>query len=244
VALPIVTVQASGVAEAFVESWTLENLGAARHFLGGTQENPVLDATHRYDESETYLHSVALQAKYQLPFRSIIDSAVLLDVRIPTGSTDRLLGDGAFNWYVGFITSGAFEAINPHLNIVYNGRGENWESDRINYTVGFDRRITPGVTLAVDLLGDIAVDEGATIRLYDPVQGPVTPLYKNYPGTPEPVRLSNVEDRDNDNIMNLSAGTRIAFSPKVQALANVIFPLSKGGLYATWVPTAGVTVIL
>ena len=244
IALPIVNVQAKGVAEAFIESWTLENLGGARHFLGGTAESPVLDAARRYDESDTYLHAIALQAKYQLPFRSSFDSALLLDVRIPAGSKDRLLGKGATNWYLGLITSGSFDLVNPHLNLVYHGRGQNWESDRINYTVGFDRRLTPGVTVAIDLLGDIAVNQDQTIRLYDPVQGPITPLYTSFPGTPRDIRLSNVEDRDNDNSMNLSAGTRVAFSPKVQALANIIVPLSSGGLYATWVPTAGLTVIL
>ncbi len=244
VALPIVNVQASGVAEAFIESWTLENMGQARHFLGGTPESPVLEAVHRYDESETYLHAVALQAKYQLPLEGRFESAALLDVRIPTGSTDRLLGKGAMNWYLGLIASGNLDVFNPHVNVLYNGRGENWESNRLAYVVGLDRPVSPGVTVALDLLGDVTLDTDRTIRLYDPSRGPVTQVYDEYPGAPRSVPLSNVEDRDNDNTLHLSAGTRIAFSQKVQALVNVIVPLTSGGLYATWVPTAGLTVIL
>lgn len=244
VALPIVTVQTSGVAEATVDSWTLENMGEARHFLGGTAESPVLEATHRYDESETYLHSVAVQAKYRFPLGGNFDSGLLVDVRIPTGSTDRLLGKGALNWYAGLIASGDLNLLNPHVNVIYNGRGESWDSDRVSYAIGFDRPVGAGVTIALDLLGDVAVDNSQTIRFYDPARGPVTPLYTSFPGTPRDIPLSNVEDRDHDNTLSLSAGTRVAFSEQVQALVNVLVPLTSGGLYATWVPTAGLTVIL
>lgn len=244
VALPIVTVQASGVAEAIIESWTLENMGQARHFLGGTAESPVLQAIHRYEESDTYLHSIAIQAKYQLPLGGAFDSAALLDVRIPTGSTDHLLGKGALNWYLGLVASGELDVFNPHVNIVFNGRGESWDSDRVSYIVGFDRPVAGGVTVALDLLGDVAIDNGQTIRFFDPSQGPVTPVYTTFPGTPRDVHLSNVDDRGHDNTLNLSAGTRVAFNQHVQALVNLLVPLSSGGLYATWVPTAGLTVIL
>ncbi len=244
VALPIVNVQTRGVAEAEVESWTLENTGQASHFLGGTSETPVLEASHRYEASETYLHSIALQTKYQLPVEGAFEAAALLDVRIPTGSTDRLLGEGALNWYLGVIGSGSFDLLNPHVNLLFNSRGASWDSDRVSYAVGFDRPLSPGVTLAVELLGDVALNTDQTIRLYDPSRGPITPVYNEYPGTPRNVPLSNVEDRDHDNMMNLSAGTRVAFSPEVQALVNVIVPLSSGGLYASWVPTAGLTIIL
>ena len=244
IALPIVSIQTRGVAEAFVESWTLDNLGSASHFLGGTAESPVLDASHRYEESETYLHAIAVQAKYQLPSQSGFDSAILLDVRIPTGGADRLLREGSLGWNVGIIGSGSFDLANPHVNILYNNRGAEWDSDRISYAVGFDRRLSPGVTLVLDLLGDVALNQDRTIRLYDPARGPLTPLYTSYPGTPQDIPLSNVEDRDHDNTLNLSAGSRIAFSPAIQALVNVIVPLGSGGLYATWIPTAGLSVIL
>ena len=244
VAFPIVNVQARGVADAEIESWTLENTGEASHFLGGTEETPVLEASHRYEASETYLHTIALQTKYQLPLEGRFETAALLDVRIPIGSRDRLLGEGALNWYAGVIASGDLDLLNPHINLLYNGRGAGWDSDRLAYTIGFDRRLSPGVTLALDLLGDVVLNQDQTIRLYDPARGPVTPVYNEYPGTPRMVALSNVEDRDHDNTMNLSAGTRIAFSREVQGLVNVIIPLSSGGLYATWVPTAGLTVIL
>ena len=244
IALPIVTVQARGVAEADVNSWTLENTGRASHFLGGTSEAPVLEASHRYEESDTYLHAIALQAKYQLPLASRFETAVSLDIRIPTGTRERMLGEGALGWYVGFIGSGDFDIANPHVNILYNRRGVSWASDRVAYAVGFDRKVTSGLTLAVDLLGDIALNQDRTVRLYDPAQGPTTPLYYSYPGTPVDVPLSNVEDREHDNTLHFSAGGRIAFTESVQALVNIIVPLSSGGLYATVVPTAGLSVIL
>lgn len=244
VAFPIVSIQASGVAEAEIDSWTLENLGQASHFLGGTSETPVLEASERYEASETYLHTIAVQTKYQLPLEARFETAALLDVRIPIGGNDRLLGEGALNWYLGLIGSADFDLLNPHVNLLYNARGASWDSDRMSYTIGFDRPLSPGVTLAVDLLGDIALNQDQTIHLYDPANGPVTPVFQEYPGTPRMVALSNVEDRDHDNTMNLSAGTRIAFSREIQGLLNVIVPLSTGGLYATWVPTAGLTVIL
>ena len=244
IAFPIVTVQARGVAEANIDSWTLENTGSAAHFLGGTSQAPVLEASHRYEDSDTYLHAIALQAKYQLPLASRFETAVALDIRIPTGGRERLLGEGALGWYVGFIGSGDFDIANPHVNILYNRRGVSWASDRVAYAVGFDRKITPGLTLAVDLLGDIALDQDRTIRLYDPAQGPSTPVYFGYPGTAVDVPLSNVENREHDNTLHFSAGGRIAFSERVQALVNVIVPLSSGGLYASWVPTAGLSVIL
>ncbi|MFW5972491.1 MAG: hypothetical protein ACOCTG_00750 [Bacteroidota bacterium] len=244
VAFPIVSMQARGVAEATVESWTLEHTGLARHFLGGTPENPVLDATYRYDEAETSLNAIALQAKYQFPFDGWFESAALLDVRIPTGNSGRLLGEGATNWYLALIASSSLQVLNPHVNLIYNARGASYDSDRLAYAIGFDRVVVPGVTVALDVLGDVTLNTDQTIRLYDRAQGSSAPVYFEWPGTPRNIPLSNVEDRNHDNRMDLSAGARNAFSPEIQAVVSLMVPLSSGGLYATWVPTAGLTVIL
>lgn len=242
-ALPIVTLSAGGVAEAHIDSWTLDNTGRARHFLGGTDENPVLEASYRYEETETSLHSIGVRGKYQFPFQQF-DAAALLDIRIPTGSRSRLLGSGATSWNLGIVSSGDLGFLNPHFNLLYNGRGSGYGSDRLTYAIGFDRRLVPGVSVAVDILGNFALNHDETIRLYNLANGPSTPVYYEFPGTPVTVPLSNIDDRDHDNTMNLSAGSRIAFSPEIQAMVNVMVPIRDGGLYARWVPTAGLTVIL
>jgi hypothetical protein len=58
------------------------------------------------------------------------------------------------------------------------------------------------------------------------------------------VSLSNIPDRSNDNLYNVSAGIRYSPSAQVLILANILVPLNDGGLRAPVAPTFGVSVNL
>jgi hypothetical protein len=53
------------------------------------------------------------------------------------------------------------------------------------------------------------------------------------------VRLSNIPDRENDNLFSLAAGVRYAPTDVFMVFANILAPLNTAGLRASVVPTIG-----
>lgn len=79
-------------------------------------------------DSATGLGDILLRAKYNL-FRGTTTSfAAALDLRLPTGDSDNLLGTGATRATVFGIASGEYGRFSPHVNLGYtfsNGEGSS-----------------------------------------------------------------------------------------------------------------------
>ena len=242
VAVPVLSVNLQGNARARINSFTYGRFGKALHYFGGDTLNPVLQTTVPYDESSTGLGDVALRIKYNFAHDAGVDFAGLLDVRFPTGKKDDFLGTGKMKARLSAIISKRFKDLRPHLNVGYEFRAADFETDIIDIKAGFDQKLLSGFTFAMDVLGTIAMDNSKTAQL---LPGSRDIYFRVNQGQYiEHVDLSNVPERTNDNQVTLSSGFRYAPSESIVFFGNALVPLNDGGLTATITPSLGFSIYL
>lgn len=104
------------------------------------------------------LGDLVARAKYQFKRFGAGGLAAGLDLRLPTGDEQELLGSGATQAKLFLIASGGGRKFSPHVNFGYTfssggGAAIGELPDEINYTVGFDAAVHPRVTLTGDVVG-------------------------------------------------------------------------------------------
>ncbi len=139
-------------------------------------------STRRFSDqgSATGLGDIALRAKYNFLHRKGGGLAAALDLRLPTGDQDQLLGTGATQAKLSLLYSGDYGRFSPHLNLGYTySKGDVSDAvrldpaeeksraalggvnldpnlsvpDEINYTGGFTFTLSPRATVTVDAVG-------------------------------------------------------------------------------------------
>jgi hypothetical protein len=152
----------------------------------------------RADESRTDgsgssfgLGDILLRTKVALIASDNFDAAAAVDIRLPTGDPDMLLGTGFTQARVMFIGGTTFGSVNPHVNIGYTFGGEGMvfdadkrlegssenpdlferqPSEEFNYTAGVDIAATPRITIAGDIIGRV-VKNSAGLEFFDSGSG-------------------------------------------------------------------------
>jgi len=81
------------------------------------------------------------------------DLAGLLQVKLPSGNPDDLLGTGHTNFLPMLVASKTYAFITPHLNVGYEMTTGPRSDDNLRYVAGFDMRLHPRLTFATDVLG-------------------------------------------------------------------------------------------
>ncbi len=225
-AVPVVKFRMEGVS-------TAEILPAADpvfHFFGGTQENPILHATTRVGDETVGIGDLAGRLKARFVRSEMIDVAVLGEIRVPTGREEDFLGTGELGARGLLIASGAFGDFSPHLNAGYTHRGGGLSADAIELAIGFDHRLAPWATIAVDLLSSFRLDDDAI--------GFPTALEINQPyrRVIERTNIPNIRD----DIIDGSIGMKFRTGSGVMLVANALVALNDGGLRSRVVPTFGI----
>lgn len=242
VAVPFVNLSLKGTASAVINSFTFARLGRAFHSFNADQLNPDLIDQVPYDESVSGLGDVALRLKYGILAGGDVDLAALADIRLPTGEESDFLGTGKTNARFSWIMSRKVGNFVPHVNLGYDYRGADLDSDEFEFVLGFDNKIAKGVTFAADLLAEIDIQGDEAIDLA-PGSRPIHDMFVTTTGdtaiSARQVDLSNIADRNNDNTIDLALGFRIAPSENILFLANILVPLNDGGLRSTFAPTLG-----
>ena len=241
VAVPLVNIRMSGTATATIESYTFGR-GAAHHIFGGDTLHPVLTTAVPYDESASGVGDIALRVKYNISRGGNIEVAALGDVRIPTGKTSDFLGSGKPTYRLWAIFSGRVGDANPHLNVGYALTPASYQSDAVEFRAGVDTKISSSTTLAVDVLGQIDVNQDEAVHLA-PGSVTITDLVPGGQST-RTVRLSNIPDRSDDNLFSLAAGIRFAPTDALMVFANILAPLNTAGLRSSITPTIGASIRL
>lgn len=245
IAVPFVWITMRGEARANVNSFTLVGpIGRALHSFGGSLTAPELTRSIPYDVSAKGLGDIALRAKYRLPTGSATGVALLVDVRLPTGDERDYLGTGDLNARFSVISSRKVGDFTPHLNVGYDYRGANLDSDEFEFAVGFDQKVGAGLTVAADLLGAFDLDGSETIDL---TGEPISLLFTNSETGVQFTQTfprSNVWAADRDHSLQIALGGRWAPVEQLQVLGNVVVPLLNRGLTSTIAPTLGVSVII
>ena len=145
--------------------------------------------TERTDSSgsSSGIGDILLRAKVALMASDSFDAAVAVDIHLPTGDPEKLLGTGFTQTRLMFIGGTTLGRVNPHVNVGYTfgglgmefGADNRWEgsfgdpelfnrqpSEEFNYTAGVDIAATGRVTIAGDVIGRV-VRNSAAIDPYD-----------------------------------------------------------------------------
>ena len=255
IALPVINVGMHGDAKAVVRSFTHSHDGEALHHFGetGTEiDGPDLDHITSYDESSFGIGDLTLRLKYSFSDQSTVDFAGLVDVRLPTGKEEDFLGTGETNIRFMGIISKKINQFTPHLNLGYDYRPGDYDSDEFEYALGFDQKIIKGLTLAVDFLGEIDLKEEETLNFdysAEPlvINDHVTHVDEDENGNivetegilTRTIEQTNIPRRDNDSVHNFAFGLRFAPTNSNVLLANILLPLNTGGLRSSVAFTLG-----
>jgi len=166
----------------------------------------------------------------------------LLDVRLPTGKEEDFLGSGKPTILLYGILSNRFGDLGTHLNVGYARKNADLQSDAILYKGGFDTKLLPTLTFALDILGQVDLNKDEAIHL---APGSVT-IVDRVPGgtSTRIVPFSNIPDADADNNVAMSVGFRFAPSDNTNLLLNALVPLNSTGLRAPIAPTVGISILL
>lgn len=236
IAAPLIVTTLRGNAEAAIASYTLEHLGTAVHRFGGNDANPVLTTSVPFQESALGLGDVAVRLKYNFLRGWQRNAAALLEARLPTGKQDDFLGAGDTDFRLVFIAEQRIGTFSPHLNLGFNRGTEGLNNDMLELKAGFEQRIAEGLNLAVDVLATHDLSNTMTIAF------PGSAIIHDHEAGETMIReieLSNVPNRDHDNIMDASVGFRFAPSNRFAFLGNLLIPLNDGGLRSSFTPTVG-----
>ncbi len=244
VAIPMINVNMSGEPSAIVHSFTFAHQGTANHNFDTLSSNPVLMKTAEpYDTETSGIGDLTVRLKYSFLRGRGLNLATLLDVRLPTGDEENFLGTGHTNARLIGILSGKIGDFTPHLNLGYDYRGDEMESDEVEFALGFDQKLVPGLTFAADFLGEINLEKE---NFFDAFADKAA-IVDRAPGGGQSTRtinLSNIPDRSDENIYNAAIGLRFAPSENLILLGNILLPLNDAGLRSNIAATFGLAVFL
>jgi hypothetical protein len=198
----------------------------------------------------TGIGDLVVRSKYNFLTSGNTGMAAAVDLRLPTGDSDNLLGLGTTQAKAYLILSQTHARISPHVNVGYtfSGAGDRVGtfgdfsplgiSDEFNYAGGVEIVASPQLTIIGDVLGRTLIDAGKieaqtkTFQFRPGAASPgATPLETSStnPLTNAPYRQLALTP-GNLNLALGSAGIKYNPFPKMLLSANVLFPLTTAGL--------------
>jgi hypothetical protein len=238
VAVPLVRVDLEAALDTRVNRLATEGFEdpPAHLFSDGSDE-----ATFLAEGSASGVGDVVVRGKWNFSSQPGRGMAAALDLRLPTGDEDELLGSGATQARLLLIGSASFGTFSPHVNAgysFYEGEGPQGFDlpEEASFSVGFDWGVHPRVTIAADLLWR---------TLFDAQQLQVdqaTHLYRRWDetaisSTQRPVLTT---ERDDLNLYSGALGCKVNLWGQVLLTANLLVSLSDDGLQdESFIPLLG-----
>jgi hypothetical protein len=206
-------------------------------------------STDRTDSSGSSfgIGDLVIRTKAALPTRNGFDTAAMVDLRLPTGDSEKLLGTGYTQAKVLFIAGSTLGSVTPHANVGYTfggsgmtfGEDNRWTgsfgdpelirrqpSEEFNYTFGVDMSATPTITVAGDVIGRVVKDT-AGMRLFDS-------------GASDPDRVIFLEVTPGTVHLLLGAvGAKVSVGGSWLATGTILFPLNSNGIKPAVTPVIG-----
>jgi hypothetical protein len=226
-------------------------VGEAR--VTGSVSQLFIDHTGRTSGSASYqgssfgLGDVVVRAKAALVAARRFDGAVALDLRLPTGEPDALLGTGRVQAKAMFIAASTLGRATPHVNVGYTfggsgmmfGADNRWTgsfgdpelirrepSPEFGYTVGVDVAATPRLTVAADVIARVVKNSANMRQFNSPAQ--------------DADRVTFLEVLPGSvHLMLAAAGVKFSVGSSWLATASVLFPLTENGIAPAVTPVFG-----
>jgi len=233
VAIPIVRVEMAATVDT-----TLLRLGTGADTT--THRLAAGDGTHATKSttaSASGIGDVILRGKYQFFQSAAGGVAAAIDLRLPTGKSEDLLGVGHTQAKVYLIASGGSDRVAPHVNVGYTFSGSDSTTsqyDEVNYVGGVDVAASNRVTIAGDIIGRTLRDAGR-LQLTDTVFNP------NPPAGVQSITRSQftLDPNASLNLLVGAIGVKANVTSTLLISANVLFPLTNKGLSSKVTPVIG-----
>jgi hypothetical protein len=190
---------------------------------------------------------VVIRTKAALTTARQFSTAAAVDLRLPTGDTEKLMGTGAMQAKVMFIGATTIGDVNPHLNFGYTFGGSGMEfgadnrwigsfgdpevierqpSEELGYTFGADIAVSSRITVAGDVIGRV-VRNAASMTRFDS-------------GSSDPDRFVFLEVTPGAVHLLLGAvGAKVNIGGSWLLTGTVLFPLNHNGIRPAVTPVIG-----
>jgi hypothetical protein len=186
--------------------------------------------------SATGIGDVVVRGKYNLFREGAQGVALGVDLRLPTGDKDNMLGTGSTQTAVYLIGSGDVgDKLSPHVNVGYTFARGGIANDALNYVGGIEYGATPKLTVIGDLLGHTVRN---AFRLSD-VSVPHS--FQQGPTAPTQTTTLQTISETLGSLTSVVAAAGVKFNPAGNFLisAHVLVPLTDTGLKSRVTPVLG-----
>ena len=218
----------------------------ARVLRLATGENSNLHAFPNGTTTNTYTSSgsaagigdILLRGKYRFFSGQGGGVAAGLEVRLPTGDAENLLGAGAAGVNAMIIGSSAYGAWAPHFNIAYSASGTGDVvnvPDEFGFRLGTEFAASPRATLVADLIGRSLIDAGR-LELEDTIWP-----FTDAAGVPHATILREFVTHPGETLtlVQLGVGGKFNITGNLLINANVLISLTSSGVSAPFTPVIG-----
>ncbi len=187
------------------------------------------------------LGDVVLRSKWNFVRRPGAAFAVGVDLRLPTGDENDLLGSGATQTKVYLVASGPARRFSPRASVGYtlSSGGSSFTGDlpdEIGYSAGFDAGLHSRVTLTADVLGRTLRNASRLVQ----VQRTFNYTLRTSPQVLSTTRATP-EAREGDLSLLLgAAGLKVNPVGRLLVNAGVLFSIGNAGLQDKLTPVFGI----
>lgn len=235
IVVPVAHVRLDATVVASVLRLATENITGIHQFVGEESRETIVESG-----SATGIGDILLRGKYHFLPRGAGGLAAAMDLRLPTGDEENLLGTGATQAKFYVIGSGAVSRLAPHFNIGYTFSGDSSNeflnvTDEFNYVVGTEIYASERLTVNFDVIGRQLIDSG---RLVDQTK---TFNFRNVAGQQGSASFNEFALRDG-NLSLATSAIGVKFNPMRNLLisANLLLPMTDGGIRSNPVPVIGI----
>ncbi len=249
VALPIIRVDLDATVQATIIRLATADTPNVHTFAQGANQTR---SDFSGDASAAGIGDILLRSKYNIVQNGETGFAVAIDLRLPTGDEDDLLGLGAFQSKIFRVLSAGNDRFATHANLGFtlSGTGDVEPiagfqplgvSDEFNYSGGVQWVAHPRITVIGDILGRTLIDAGQVEEATQTFQyragagsAGTVPLQTSSmnPLTGQPYSQLALSD-GNLNLILGAIGAKVNLAPNLLISGNVLFPFTKGGLRDT-----------
>ena len=245
VIVPVVRISMSGTSTQQIIRLATAATPTIHEFPNGGSVNVV-----NQSGTATGIGDIVVRAKYQLVQVPGGGLAAALDLRLPSGNADNLLGTGSTQTKLTLIASGGRDRFSPHANLGYAftsgstavdiGSGGSFSlsaPDEFDYTGGFELAAMPKLTILGDLIGRNLRNIGQLTNTtptfnYQTVNGgPLIPI--TFPAPSLSFQPGSM------NLLLGTVGAKVNVWQNLLVSANVLFPITSSGLRIGVAPVVG-----
>ncbi len=190
--------------------------------------------------SATGIGDILIRLKKAATSLGPTDLALALDVRLPTGQEENLLGSGALGLKPTFILSLARERFSPYVNFGYQWNGNSLLSgdieerqegsmpDQLSYSAGMDISVRRNLSMAVEMRGRRVLESP---RLFPTLFYGLDPGRTTFPN----IHFAH------DSFNMLDGGIGLKFNPGTNFLMNLnlLFRADSNGVRDSVTPMIG-----